>query len=68
MKSPKTLRLIGTLGGILVLFLATTEFMRSFNEGSTKWNYLLMIFGMAIILVYNVFNKKKKRKKKKLGR
>lgn len=57
----KLLNRIGILGGLAVIFLATAAFSRSYHEEQPKWNYLLMIFGMIIILFYTLFKKKKKR-------
>lgn len=66
--TPKMLKLYGVIGGFILLFLATTQFLRSYQEGEPKWNYVFMIFGMALILLYSLFNFSKsikKRNKKK---
>ena len=63
MISPKLLRVLGVVLGFLFLFLATFEFMRSYREGDAKWNYLLMIFGMLLVLFYTLFKKTLVKKK-----
>lgn len=57
--NPKILNKFGMFGGLVLIVLASSEFARSYNADAPKWNYLLMIFGMSIILLYTIFRKKR---------
>ncbi|MEQ6121755.1 hypothetical protein [Reichenbachiella sp. MALMAid0571] len=61
--SNKTLRVLGISGGFLVIFLATLQFMKSYQDGEPKWYNLVMISGMSLILFYTIFKKSVKPKK-----
>jgi uncharacterized membrane protein len=54
----KMLRLVGVIGGIFVIFLAFSEFMRTYRADEPKWKYVILIFGMAIILTLTIFRKR----------
>ncbi|MCV9386889.1 hypothetical protein [Reichenbachiella ulvae] len=58
--NPRLLQRIGVVGGFLLIFLATSEFLRSYRLGEPKWMYLVMIFGMAIVLTSTLFRKRRK--------
>lgn len=59
----KTLRILGIVGGFLVIFLASLQFIKSYQQGETKWYNLVMISGMSLILFYTIFKKTTKSKK-----
>ncbi|SHJ77764.1 hypothetical protein SAMN04488028_1011198 [Reichenbachiella agariperforans] len=50
---------LGILGGFLLIFLATSEFLRSYRLGDPKWMYLVMVFGMAIVLASTLIRKRR---------
>ncbi|RJE73953.1 MULTISPECIES: hypothetical protein [Reichenbachiella] len=56
---PKTMQRLGILGGFLLIFLATSEFLRSYRLGDPKWMYLVMVFGMAIVLASTLIRKRR---------
>ena len=60
------MRFVGIMLGLIFLFAATSMFMQSYREGDAKWNYVIMLFGMMLVLFYTIFKKpiyKKRRKK-----
>ncbi|PIB34378.1 hypothetical protein BFP72_02535 [Reichenbachiella sp. 5M10] len=58
--NPKWLNRLGVAGGFLLIFLATTEFLRSYRLGDPKWMYLVMVFGMLIVLTSSFFGKRRR--------
>lgn len=46
----KQLRFIGTVGIILTLFLSVWYLMITYNEGNPQWIYLVLAFGVTILL------------------
>lgn len=59
------LKILGVAGGFLLIFLATAQFLRSYQDGETKWYNLVMISGMALLLYYTLFKNSFKSGKKK---
>ncbi len=53
-------KLLGVAGGLLLLFLATTQFIRSYQAGEPRWYYLVMISGMLLLLYYTFFRQANK--------
>lgn len=48
------LRFLALTGIILTLILSIWYTIRSYNEGNTRWIYLIMAFGIAILLTTNL--------------
>lgn len=61
----RKLRFYGVLGGMLLLFLGTFYFIKTYKDGSPKWNYVFMVFGMALILFYTIFKLPSRPQKKR---
>lgn len=59
------MRFLGVALGLIFLFIATSEFMRSYRAGEAKWNYVVMLFGMMLVLFYTIFKKTNSRRPKK---
>jgi hypothetical protein len=53
--NPKSIRALSYVGVLLTLFLSIWYFMKTFNEGSPKWIFMIMAFGIAILLSLNLF-------------
>ena len=62
--SKGSLKFLGIVGGFSVILLAGSQFMRSYQAGEAKWNYLLLVSGMALLLFYTIFKKAFPSKKK----
>ncbi|MFT7033638.1 MAG: hypothetical protein ACJA2S_002146 [Cyclobacteriaceae bacterium] len=60
-----SLKIVGIGAGFLVLFLATNQFVESYQKGETKWYSLVMMSGMSLLLYYTLFNVKLKPPTKK---
>jgi hypothetical protein len=60
-----SLRLVGIGTGFLVLFLATNQFVESYQKGETKWYSLVMMSGMSLLLYHTLFKVKSKPPAKK---
>ena len=60
-----SLKIVGIGAGFLVLFLATNQFVESYQRGDTKWYNLVMMSGMSLLLYYTLFNVKSKPPAKK---
>ncbi|MFY0650512.1 MAG: hypothetical protein JXQ96_00695 [Cyclobacteriaceae bacterium] len=58
-----TLKIIGIAGGFLLIFLATNQFVKSYQSGDTDWYKLVMISGMALLLFYTLFKRSLKPRK-----
>lgn len=50
-----TLRFFGFMGVILAMVLSIWYTIKTYNEGNTRWIYLIMAFGIAILLTQNLF-------------
>ncbi len=57
--SPKSLKAIGTLGGIVVTMLTAVVFYKSLQAGNPNYKMLIMSCGMAFFLFFLVFTRKK---------
>lgn len=49
------MKLIAYLGILLTLILSVWYTVRTYNEGDTKWIYLIMSFAISIMLALNLF-------------
>jgi len=50
----KELRIIAFAGILLALFLSIWYLMKTYNEGNPQWMYLILTFGIALLLVQNL--------------
>lgn len=58
--NPKTLKAISYLGVILVMVMSLAYAYKSWQSGDTKWNFLILGCGIAILLSVNLLVKKKR--------
>ena len=57
----KGLRFLAYVGIVLTLVLSVWYTIRTYKEGDTQWMYLIMAFGIAILLSQNL-NRPRRRK------
>ena len=50
-----SMRFIAFMGIILAMILSIWYTIKTYNEGDTQWMYLIMAFGIAILLTQNIF-------------
>lgn len=50
-----SMRFIAFMGIILAMILSIWYTIKTYNEGETQWMYLIMAFGIAILLTQNIF-------------
>jgi len=53
--NPKSLRAIAYVGVLVTLVLSVMYFMRTLSEGNPRWIFMIMAFGIAILLSLNLF-------------
>lgn len=56
----KRLSRYGIIGGLIVIFLAMDHFIRTYEQGTPKWIYLVLSCGMAIVLFNTLFVKRRR--------
>lgn len=57
--TPKFLRFIGAILGVVVLFFAFRQFLYTYREGNPNWYLIVMTCGMLLILYYSIASKRK---------
>ncbi|WP_420316718.1 hypothetical protein [Ekhidna sp.] len=50
----KDLRVLAFVGILLALFLSIWYLMKTYEEGEPKWIYLILSFGIAILLAQSL--------------
>lgn len=58
--NPKALRAFAYLGVIIVLFFSVWYTMKTYNDGEPKWNFMILAFGIAILLGTNLIKGRKR--------
>ncbi|WP_425390142.1 hypothetical protein [Ekhidna sp.] len=51
----KEMRILAFAGILLVLFLSIWYLMKTYKEGDPQWIYLILAFGIAILLSLNLW-------------
>ncbi|WP_089356547.1 hypothetical protein [Ekhidna lutea] len=52
--NPKLIRPLAFAGIILALFLSVWYLMKTYKEGNPRWIFLIMAFGIAVLLSQNL--------------
>ncbi|MBV6642236.1 MAG: hypothetical protein KI791_16070 [Cyclobacteriaceae bacterium] len=60
--SPGTLRFLSLVGIVAVMILSGMYGYRTWVEGETRWYFVILAFGIAILLVYNIIGSRQRRK------
>ncbi len=56
---PRTLRSLSYTGVTLVMVISLYYFYTSWVKGEPKWNFMILGFGIAILLTINLLTKKR---------
>jgi len=59
--NPKTIRSLSYFGVLLVMVMSLTYAYTSWQDGTPKWNFLVLGMGIAILLTMNLLVKKRKK-------
>lgn len=57
--NPKALRAFAYMGIIVVLFFSIWYTIKTYNEGETKFNFMILAFGIAILLGINLIKQRR---------
>ena len=56
--NPNTLKYFSYLGVTVVMLLSGAYFYKTWQKGEPRWYFLIMTFGIALILLYNLISKR----------
>lgn len=57
--NPNTLKFLSYLGVTVVMALSGAYFLKTWQKGEPRWYFMVMAFGIALLLSYNLLNKRK---------
>ena len=58
--NPKTLRLLSMLGITIVMIMSGLYAYRTWQRGETRWYFLILSIGIAMLLVFNLMGKRRR--------
>ena len=55
--NPKQLKALGVFLGVLLVIVITLQFISTYNSGSPNYYFIVMGFGMLLLLYYTISTK-----------